>query len=136
MTRSSVYLIEAQNGLVKIGRAVVVRDRVTTVRTHSPVLTRLIATWPGGEPEEAELHRRFADHRRHGEWFEVRDVLAQFIEQMRGRNVADIPAWDELLVIAREAFGARRNMLARQMKRDGEALWPPRSPGYVAEVAA
>jgi hypothetical protein len=117
MSNSKIYLIESENCLLKIGRAELVQDRVRTVRTHSPVLARLIATWPGAAPEEAELHRRFAAYRRHGEWFEITGSLAHFVAQLRGKNVPDIPEWEELRFNSRRAFGKRRGELSRALRK-------------------
>lgn len=117
MAASHIYLIEAENGRLKIGRSALVRDRVTAVRTHSPVRTRLIAMWLGGEAEEAELHRTYAPFRRHGEWFEISGDLAAFVRRVRGLNVPDIPSWDELRFEARASFQKRRTAVAREAAR-------------------
>jgi repressor LexA len=108
-TPSFIYLIEAENGLIKVGRAITPGDRVKAVRTHSPILARLIAQWPGGEAEEAALHVEFAEFRRHGEWFDSKGRFGSFAEGRRGLGVDTIPAWGDLIFAARREYWERRN---------------------------
>lgn len=118
MTAPQIYLIEAEIGLVKIGRAQNVGDRLQVIRTHSPVLTRLIAKWDGGEPEEIALHERFQIFRKLNEWFEYTGEFARFVDESRGLGVLDIPNWQELRFSNRNAFQKRRARLVREV---GEA---------------
>lgn len=37
----------------------------------SPVKLEVVCTWPGGPRLERWMHRRFAEHRQHGEWFDL-----------------------------------------------------------------
>ena len=90
-----VYLIESQNQCVKIGWSSAPHGRASIIALHSPVLTRLIAYWPGGRDEEAALHRRFADHRSHREWFNLTGPVAEFVESKRGTSV-EVADWDSL----------------------------------------
>jgi hypothetical protein len=67
-----VYLIgSADSSLVKIGWTDSPKRRLRDLQTGSPVLLQLLAVFEGGAIVEAELHRRFADKRRHGEWFDL-----------------------------------------------------------------
>lgn len=76
----SVYFIQADNGLIKIGVAAKPHDRLHALRTMSPVGLRLVLAMPGLDaPGEAELHTRFAEHRAHGEWFRAAPALVEFI---------------------------------------------------------
>lgn len=76
----SVYFIQADNGLIKIGVAANPQDRLRTLRTMSPVGLRLVLVIPSlGAPGESELHTRFAEHRAHGEWFRPAAELVAFI---------------------------------------------------------
>lgn len=80
----SVYFIQADNGLIKIGVAGSPKDRLRTLRTMSPVALRLVLVLPGrGAPGESELHARFAEHRSHGEWFRPAPELISFIQEQK-----------------------------------------------------
>jgi hypothetical protein len=123
---SFIYLIEAENGLVKIGRAQKVSDRVRAVRVHSPVLARLIAQWPGGADEEEALHVEFAAFRRHGEWFLMKGAFLSFVEISRGRGVDEIPSWGDLLFASRRnywehRYATRSNIYAERLRRGVKA---------------
>lgn len=80
----SVYFIQADNGLIKIGVAANPKDRIRTLRTMSPVPLRLVLVLPGrGAAGESELHARFAEHRSHGEWFHSAPELISFIQEQK-----------------------------------------------------
>lgn len=104
-----IYLIEAANGLVKVGIGQNPRDRFQATRLHSPVLTRLIAYWPGAKIDEDALHQRFRTEREHGEWFAKRGEFAAFVERVRGQGVDHIPAWNDLKFYSRPAYRLLRN---------------------------
>ncbi|MFJ1562502.1 GIY-YIG nuclease family protein [Streptomyces mirabilis] len=57
--------------LVKIGWSDDPERRLRGFQTGSPVPLQLLAVFEGGHYVEAELHRRFADKRVHGEWFDL-----------------------------------------------------------------
>lgn len=68
----TIYFVQGENfGPVKIGytSALDARDRLSQLQTGSPVRLVLAAQRPGSHHDERELHRRFAQHRLHGEWF-------------------------------------------------------------------
>lgn len=132
-----VYLIEAQNGLVKVGVGQKVGDRFTATRTHSPVLVRLIAAWPGTPKDEAALHVKFAAYRSHGEWFRLEGNFARFVDEWRGHNMPDIPEWDELLFESRSALTIRRKQVGAYARLDArlhEAIAPHRSSSRQART--
>ncbi|MFB8166021.1 GIY-YIG nuclease family protein [Streptomyces rubiginosohelvolus] len=69
---NQVYLIgSTDSSLVKIGWTDNPKRRLRDLQTGSPVLLQLLAVFEGGPIVEAELHRQFADQRRHGEWFDL-----------------------------------------------------------------
>jgi hypothetical protein len=82
-----IYVIEAQNGRVKIGVSSAPQRRALTVHQYSPVPCRLIAVWLGDWSDERALHERFADHRVHCEWFRLEGPLAAFVDSVRGTGM-------------------------------------------------
>jgi Meiotically Up-regulated Gene 113 (MUG113) protein len=75
-----VYFLQGETGgNIKIGYAGDVAARVATFQPGSPVKLCILATQPGGQPLEAALHRRFAAHRLHGEWFAPCEDLLAYI---------------------------------------------------------
>jgi excisionase family DNA binding protein len=69
-TTGWVYFIQATvGGPIKIGLSQDVDLRLASLQLSSPFPLRLLATVPGGRRREYELHRQFAKHRLHGEWF-------------------------------------------------------------------
>lgn len=70
-----VYFLEAV-GLdrVKVGWSSKPHARIGELRTLIPCEVRLLKAVPGGQDEETELHRRFALHRTHGEWFRLSPI--------------------------------------------------------------
>lgn len=77
-----VYFIEGA-GMIKIGIANNVSSRFNSIRTMSPVPLNLIGFISGNIALEAQLHSRFHQYRRHGEWFvdcqEIRSYLAEVL---------------------------------------------------------
>jgi hypothetical protein len=66
----SVYLIRAgESGFVKIGHARNVASRMAGFQTAHYERLTLLRTWPGGQAEEAVLHRAFSEFRINGEWY-------------------------------------------------------------------
>jgi len=78
-----VYFIEADNGLVKIGKSKNVRKRLAALRGGSPIHLRLLYSIDcNGRASETEkhFHKMFEAKRKHGEWFglnkkEKRDIM-------------------------------------------------------------
>lgn len=78
-----IYFIQqTPGGQIKIGTAVNVATRLSTLQTASASILQVLAVMPGGTTEEQALHRRFGHARIRGEWFTpTPDVLA-FIEEV------------------------------------------------------
>lgn len=70
-------------GLVKIGVAEYPQSRLETLQNSSPAQLVLVCTIPGGFEKEKELHAKFSNYRRHGEWFEYVPEIATYIEETR-----------------------------------------------------
>lgn len=79
-----VYFIQAATlGLIKIGSAWLPTDRLNTLQIGSPDVLRLLGVirCPGeARGDEKALHRKFAAHRSHGEWFRPAPELMAYIE--------------------------------------------------------
>lgn len=89
-----VYVLGSPgSSLVKIGRSDDVGRRVKAIQNMSPLPLTVLWSTPGGAELEARLHRVFADHRKHGEWF-------------------DFGTTDPVTAI--------RGLVARQMERPGD----------------
>jgi hypothetical protein len=70
--QTHVYVIKSSNSkLVKIGYAVKPEQRARELQTGSPGKLTVAWSLPGHEQLERELHRRFADYRKNGEWFDL-----------------------------------------------------------------
>lgn len=78
-----VYFMVADR-FVKIGWTVDLRNRLRELQTGCPFTLALRAAISGGQPLEAELHRRFRAYRvRSGnEWFRLEGELADYIESL------------------------------------------------------
>jgi predicted GIY-YIG superfamily endonuclease len=68
-----VYLIEAENGLVKIGRTEDVERRLSSINSASPICVTLLHSEFVKDAVEMErvLHDRFQSKRMRGEWFRL-----------------------------------------------------------------
>lgn len=81
--RDSRIALSLKVGLIKIGYSVDPRQRRDQLCTLGVDLT-LLGIVQGGFITEQYLHRRFADYRYVGEWFEPSPELFQFIGQYAG----------------------------------------------------
>ena len=74
------FVVAAFVGLVKIGYAGRdPDDRLASLQTGSPVPLERLAPVRGTRELEQELHKRFADLRTHGEWFQLGQPIKDFI---------------------------------------------------------
>jgi len=87
---AKVYFItDDATGLIKIGRAMDVEQRLKGLQTGAPGQLRVLADMDGGAAGEADMHRRFAHLRVRGEWFSPGDDLLQFIEALAAATPED-----------------------------------------------
>lgn len=78
---SAVYLLHAEGtDLYKIGKAVDVDKRIANLQTSSPHKLTLFAVVEG--TRERDLHARYKQFRRHGEWFCLPDTAVAEILAM------------------------------------------------------
>jgi hypothetical protein len=81
-----LYFVQRSN-LVKIGKTTNVARRLETFRTANHEPLTLLSAVPAHADLEAAVHRRFAEVKRTGEWFEMCDDLQAFIDALnRGVN--------------------------------------------------
>lgn len=77
-----IYFVEdSVSGLIKIGYSCDPARRMVKMQSDSPGELRLLAVMAGCRATERDLHARFADQRRRGEWFTQSDHLATLISQ-------------------------------------------------------
>lgn len=81
---TTVYFIEAETGLIKIGASHNPDQRIKELRAMSPVKLTILATVSGRIGDERAYHKQFAAHRSHGEWFHPHpDILAEITRLAR-----------------------------------------------------
>lgn len=76
-----VYAIEGA-GLVKIGRTVAPTYRLAILQSGSPVELKLRGSVVGDHRLERELHKTFSAYRRHGEWFSLSGIVADWVDTL------------------------------------------------------
>ncbi len=79
-----IYFIH-NNGHIKIGFSADPWGRLASLQTAHYQQLDMLATMPGEQSDEREIHRRFWKHRERGEWFRDNEFLRQFIDEIRGR---------------------------------------------------
>lgn len=77
-----VYFIASESGPIKIGIAANPVRRCKELQTSHHEKLDVLVTCAGGQRLEAEYHRRFAEHRLHGEWFERVPAILAEIERL------------------------------------------------------
>lgn len=76
-----IYFVQAEiGGPVKVGyTGGEPAERIRDLQCGSPFKLRLLGTIEGNQAAERALHKRFAEHRLHGEWFrpcrEIRELV-------------------------------------------------------------
>lgn len=95
---SGVYCIQAENGLVKIGRSDNIRRRLTALSKSSPVemwLVGYIDTTVYIDDYlflEAQLHRKFHKDRVRGEWFDPSENVRRWVAKINALQASGVPA--------------------------------------------
>jgi hypothetical protein len=119
---SSVYFVEAVGlGLIKIGYAINLPQRFTSLMTSSPVPLTLLGVMDGGAALETRLHIELAEHRTHGEWFLKCPAVLAVVAQARPSEGQE---W--LNQKARIRGAGLQEYLARM--KAGEVVRPTRGP--------
>jgi hypothetical protein len=126
---TNIYIVEAENGMAKIGSSVNPEKRIQTLRTHSPLLLRFVAIWPGVRRDETMLQARFANCRSHCEWFLIEGEFAEFVAKKWGKGIEAIEPWESLSYwIDKEAKLSRSKALRSASHKANWTL-----PGYREE---
>ena len=79
-----VYFIQAENGLVKIGRSDDVEKRFSALRTMSPIPVVLLHTVFSDNYVLAEsyIHQELDRYRHHGEWFDLPENIIEWSQSL------------------------------------------------------
>lgn len=86
--RGVVYFARAgYEGPVKIGFTARLDQRLADLSTTASAPLRVLAALPGTRATETEMHRRFAAHCVHREWFDARVVMA-FLDALTAAALA------------------------------------------------
>lgn len=119
-----VYFARAGNSsFVKIGFASDVERRMRELQTSNSSPVEALISIPGDRALEGRLHKRFAAHRKTGEWFRLSDEIKTFIRRNGGPTIT-LAAWRAQTATdddVRDALKANANCLTR--------LSPPQTEG-------
>ncbi len=77
------FILNPDNGLVKIGYSNHIQQRLKTLSTLSGSDLTILKLTPGGKKKERELHKRLSHLRVEGEYFTDCDELRSVIEELR-----------------------------------------------------
>ncbi len=74
-TKGYVYLIQSNDGFIKIGRTINIKKRFKTLSVHLPYKIRLLGIIETNDyiGLEEELHCKYAEKRVNGEWFKLNE---------------------------------------------------------------
>lgn len=91
----SVYFIQAgDGGLIKIGHARSVTQRLAALQTGSSKTLRVLHEMRGGALEEQGLHGALRRHRIQGEWFAPHPEVLNCIARLKGEKPKELAALD------------------------------------------
>jgi hypothetical protein len=75
-----VYLMKDKaNGLYKIGKSIDPKHRERTLQSEKPSIHMVFSAQERDDFNEKSLHRRYAEHRKRGEWFSLTPAQVRFI---------------------------------------------------------
>lgn len=87
---SVVYVVRCSvTGAVKIGCTAKLERRLRSLQNSSATRLELLATMRGGETVEGRLHRRYAEYRLHGEWFQLPTEILDALRKEMGAKAEE-----------------------------------------------
>ncbi len=88
--RGKVYFVRpvGHAGPIKIGFTSYMRERMNAMLAWSPYRLEILAMIDGDLGVEKALHKKFAEHRLHHEWFTPAKELLEFIESVTSASVS------------------------------------------------
>jgi len=69
--------------MVKIGYSTNPHKRMAALKTSNPLELVMLLVIEGKETDEKTLHKRFEDHKHHGEWFMYSDEIREYVQSMQ-----------------------------------------------------
>jgi prophage regulatory protein len=114
-----IYVIQAQNGPIKIGVSVYVEGRIAGIQTGNPHTITLLGTIMDDRDYdlEKEIHKRLFPYQLCGEWFDNnKEVCAYVIELLSGKKATFIcpPGLKAETVIIKNIDAEIKNIDARK----------------------
>jgi hypothetical protein len=86
ISNNHLYFIECSvTGLVKIGKTISVRKRLSQIQNGSPTEMKVYAVIRNKGHLEKEIHQRFKNLNHRGEWFLFTKELHVFIDELLHR---------------------------------------------------
>lgn len=76
------FIADAKSKMVKIGYTTNIANRLSQLQVSHHSKLEVLATIPGDENLESQLHRQFKKQRAEGEWFRVDTELAGYINEI------------------------------------------------------
>ena len=91
LEQNMIYFIHGtKTKLIKIGYSRHALERLSRMQTGSPDILELVAVCIGDKSIEKELHYKFKEFRKHGEWFTYSSNIESFIKEKCSSNHNDI----------------------------------------------
>ena len=116
-----IYVIQAENGMVKIGCSKHPVTRFAAIQFNSPLQLRLIAVLDGNGADERALHARFDHSRRHNEWFVPDREVILFLADAWGKGLPnDVAEW---ITDFRSIRTTKREATARRLSEVAHRSW-------------